>query len=348
MAFPWVAAAIVGSALVGAFSTGRSSRRMMKMQAEMTAEQLAFAKEQQAKLDVQKKKYAGMTFKNPYADVENMYEDLTVTTRMADFQASTFEQTRADILGGMRQTAGASGIAGLAQAMANQGQLQTEKISASIGQQEATNARLRAQGASAADMARRGGETWLQSAEMDRQAQLLGIQAGSAAGAAAGLQQAYSNQMAAASSAYAAEQAAWANVASSTINAAMYMKGGTPPKGASCFVENSKVLMKDGDFKNIQDIKTGNKVQNVNGEAIVKRLITHEINDVYRIYTNGSVNTTAEHPLYINGKWTNAKELNWDNELTYIDKLYNVETDDTFIVDDTVASGVLSLEFKQI
>ena len=173
----YVAGAMIVSSIFGASQQAKSSKRMMRMQAEMTEKQLAFAKEQQAKLDVQKKKYAGMTFKNPYADVENMYEDLTVTTRMADFQASTFEQTRADILGGMRQTAGASGIAGLAQVMANQGQLQTEKMSASIGQQEMTNARLRAQGASAADKARRGGETWLQSAEMDRQAQLLGMQA---------------------------------------------------------------------------------------------------------------------------------------------------------------------------
>ena len=346
----YIAGAMVVSSIWGASQAKKSSNRMMKMQAELTAKQLAFAKEQQAKLDVQKKKYASMTFRNPYASVENMFEDLTVSTRMADFQASKFEQTRADILGGLRQTAGASGIAGLAQAMANQGQLQTEKISASIGQQESTNARMRAQGASAADMARRGGDTWLQSAEMDRQAQLLGIQAGSAAGAAAGLQQAYSNQMAAASSAYASEQAAWSNVASSIISGAMYMKGGTPAKDpkTKCFVENSRVLMKGGDFKNIQDVEAGNIVQNANGDAVVKRLITHEINDVYRIYTNGSVNTTAEHPLYVNGKWTNAEELNWDNELTYIDKLYNVETDDTFIVDGIVASGVLSLEFKQI
>jgi hypothetical protein len=192
----------------------------------MTREQLAFQKEQQAKLDAQKKIYAGMTFKNPYADVENVYEDLTVNLQQAQFQAQQGAQQRADILGGLRETAGTSGIAALAQAMAGQGQIQAQRISASIGQQEAVNQRMRAQGASAADMARRGGENWLQSAEMDRQAQLLGMQAGSAAGAAAGLQQAYSNQMAAASASYAAEQASWSNVATTLGSLAETFSGG--------------------------------------------------------------------------------------------------------------------------
>mgnify|MGYP005839422269 CR=1 FL=1 len=85
---------------------------------------------------------------------------------------------------------------------------------------------MRARGASAADMARRGGESWVQSAEMDRQAQLLGMQAGSASGAAAGLQQAYANQMAAASSAYTAQQAAWSNMASAAMTGASTLAGG--------------------------------------------------------------------------------------------------------------------------
>ena len=228
----YLAAAVVVGSVYSANKAAKGGRAQRSLSERMTREQLAFAKEQQAKLDAQKKIYASMKFSNPYADVENVYEDLTVSTKMADYQASLFSQTRADILGGMRQTAGASGIAALAQTMANQGQLQTQRISASIGQQEQTNQRMRAQGASASDMARRGGETWLQSAEMDRQSALLGMSAGSAAGAAAGLQQAYSNQMAAASASYAAEQAAWSNVSSSVVNAASMMApgGGATPK----------------------------------------------------------------------------------------------------------------------
>ena len=223
---PWAFVASVAVGYLGTRQAAKAGRQSAALQAEIVEKQLAFQKEQQAKLDAQKKIYAGMTFKNPYADMENVYEDLTVSTRMADFQQSRFEQTRADILGGLRQTAGASGVAALAQSKANQGQLQVEKISATIGQQEATNQQMRARGASAADMARRGGESWVQSAEMDRQAQLLGMQAGSASGAAAGLQQAYANQMAAASSAYTAQQAAWSNMASAAMTGASTLAGG--------------------------------------------------------------------------------------------------------------------------
>ena len=48
---------------------------------------------------------------------------------------------------GMQGAAGGSGIAGLAQSLANQQQVQGQQISASIGQQEAANQRMAAQGA---------------------------------------------------------------------------------------------------------------------------------------------------------------------------------------------------------
>ena len=53
----------------------------------------------------------------------------------------------ANLLANLRAAAGGSGIAGLAQTLANQQQLQTQQISASIGQQEAANQQLAAQGA---------------------------------------------------------------------------------------------------------------------------------------------------------------------------------------------------------
>jgi hypothetical protein len=54
---------------------------------------------------------------------------------------------------------------------------------------------MEAQGATAADMAQRGGEAMLQEAESSRQATLLGMQYGQSAGANAAVQQAMSNQM---------------------------------------------------------------------------------------------------------------------------------------------------------
>ena len=92
--------------------------------------------------------------RNQYAGIqtsfENVYEDLTVNQQQAQFQAQQGAQQRANIMGQMQGAAGGSGIASLAQAMANQGQLATQQISASIGQQESTNQRLLAQGATRA------------------------------------------------------------------------------------------------------------------------------------------------------------------------------------------------------
>jgi len=100
---------------------------------------------------------------NQYANIqtnfENVYEDLTVNQQQAQFQAQQGAQTRANIMQGMQGAAGGSGIASLAQAMANQGQLQTQQISASIGQQESRNQALQARGAS-------------QKQELERQAEL--------------------------------------------------------------------------------------------------------------------------------------------------------------------------------
>ena len=189
MALPvWVA---VGTAALG-YLSARKSRRQAKKLADR---QFEYQQQQDALLEEQKQAYRNITFENPYADVqnqfaENVFEDLTINQQQAQFQARQGQQQRANIMASLRGAAGTTGIASLAQALANQGQLQTQQISASIGQQEAMNQRLRAQGAlqvqkgaSAADMARRGGEAMLQEAEMSRQATLLGMQMGQSAGA---------------------------------------------------------------------------------------------------------------------------------------------------------------------
>ena len=196
MPFPIAAAAIIaGGAVIGAGISYFGQRSMQRANARLTREQLAFQKEQQAKLDAQRAEYEAMEFTNPYAGMENPFEDLTVNQQQAQFQAQLGAQQRADILQGLRGAAGTSGVAGLAQSLANQQQRQAQQISASIGQQEARNQLLAAKGAAAADMAERGGEAMVQQAEASRQATLLGVEYGQAAGANAAVQQAYANQM---------------------------------------------------------------------------------------------------------------------------------------------------------
>ena len=85
---------------------------------------------------------------NPYAGMENTMEDLRVNTQQADFMAQQGAQARANILDTFRGSAGGSGIAALAQSLANQQTQQAAQMSASIGQQEAANQRARATEAS--------------------------------------------------------------------------------------------------------------------------------------------------------------------------------------------------------
>ena len=195
--------------------SNKASKRMTSAANAQAAQQLEFQREQQAKLDKQKEIYKKFQFSNPYEDMQNYYEgmentaeDLTVSTQAAQFQMQQGEQQRANVLQALRSAAGGSGIAALAQSLANQGVLQTAQVSAQIAQQERQNQLAQAQmgmqlqmaerqGQSAADMAQRGGEAMVQQAEMSRQSALLGMEYGGMAGANAGVQQAYANQMSA-------------------------------------------------------------------------------------------------------------------------------------------------------
>ena len=97
---------------------------------------------------------------NQYRNMENTYEDLTVNQQQAQFQAQQGQQQRANIMQGLQGAAGGSGIAGLAQVMAQQGQLATQKASASIGMQESKINQLQAGEASRLQSQERRGEVY--------------------------------------------------------------------------------------------------------------------------------------------------------------------------------------------
>ena len=131
---------------------------------------------------------------NPYRDMENTAEDLRVNTQAADFQRQMFRQQQADTLSQFRGAAGASGIAGLAQVMANQAQTQSQRIAADIAQQEAANRKLVAmQAARLQEMEAKGqfmtdttimkGELGSMQMEQSKQATLLGMDAQMVSGA---------------------------------------------------------------------------------------------------------------------------------------------------------------------
>ena len=237
----WIAGAMIvttGASLimgsVAANNAADAQSEMNTLTGNIAKDNLAFQKEQQVKLDAQKEIYREMEFKNPYA--ENVFEDLTVNQQQAQFQAQQGAQQRANIMQSMKGAAGSSGISGLAQVLANQGQLQAQQISGSIGLQEAQNQKLKAQGA----MQVQAGEAMLQTMEMDRQATLLGMSMGESAGANAAAAQAQSNQMAsfgAEANMYGQQAAGYYGIAGSMITAGgqyMSAKYGktTPTKGS--------------------------------------------------------------------------------------------------------------------
>ena len=122
--------------------------------------------------------FAGM--QNMYEGMENRFEDMTVDMRAADFQVRQGQQQRANILQSLRGAAGGSGVAGLAQALANQGQLQTQQIAAGISQQERQNQMMAAQEGARIDQLQRGAGMQLQQAERAGAAQLQTQQAAGA------------------------------------------------------------------------------------------------------------------------------------------------------------------------
>jgi len=178
----FIGAAAIGLGVIqGATSIigARQERRRLKRENERAQRQYeGFRKDLQS-----------LEITNPYQDLpttfENTFEDLTVNQQQAQFQAQQGAQARANLLANLRAAAGGSGIAGLAQSLANQQQLQTQQISASIGQQEAANQRLRAQGAANVQQmeqqaqARVGyGEYLRQESENQRQMNLMQLKAG--------------------------------------------------------------------------------------------------------------------------------------------------------------------------
>tara|TARA_R110002012_G_scaffold93545_1_gene226754 strand:- start:2595 stop:3239 length:645 start_codon:yes stop_codon:yes gene_type:complete len=112
---------------------------------------------------------------NPYADIENAFEDLTVNTQEAEFQRDSAQQAQANILGSLKESAGGSGIGSLAQSLANQASIDARRSSASLGAQEAQNQRLSAQGAASVQSQKAQGKYMSQQMEMNKQSTLTGI-----------------------------------------------------------------------------------------------------------------------------------------------------------------------------
>jgi hypothetical protein len=155
----------IGGSISGLTSIASGIIGSKKRKAEERAAKAEFASAKQ--------RMAGFDTSNLYANQENAYEDLTVNTQAADFQAQQNQATQANIMGNMAGAAGGSGIAALAQTMANQGAQQAQQASASIGQQEAANQAKQAQGAMALQQSELAGAGDARQMQLDKQSFLF-------------------------------------------------------------------------------------------------------------------------------------------------------------------------------
>lgn len=129
----------------------------------------------QEEFDRRKSQFESLDTSNAYTNMENVYEDLTVNQQQADFTAQQQQQGLSNTLNQMQGAAGGSGIAALAQAMANQQSQNAQMASVSIGQQEAQNQAAQARMAGQIQSQERQGELISRQAEMDKTSTLLGM-----------------------------------------------------------------------------------------------------------------------------------------------------------------------------
>ena len=129
-----------------------------------------------------KNPYAGV--RNPYENLENVYEDQTVNLKQAEFEKEQSQQAMANIMTGMQGAAGGSGVAGLAQVLANQGVKQAQQASLSIGAQEQQNQQravaesgrlqqMKVEGEQKRDMLVREGDRMVEEYDMNKQTTML-------------------------------------------------------------------------------------------------------------------------------------------------------------------------------
>jgi hypothetical protein len=129
----------------------------------------------QGEFDTRKAQYEMMDTSNLYKNMQNVYEDLTVNQREADFMSKQQNQGMANIMDSLEGAAGGSGIAALAQSLANQQSQNAQAAAVSIGSQEAGNQMAERGMAGKLQIMEREGEQASRDAEKDKTETLLGM-----------------------------------------------------------------------------------------------------------------------------------------------------------------------------
>jgi hypothetical protein len=166
MSFLIAGAVVAGAGVAKAISGGVQKK---KAKAE--------AAKAQAELEAQKAAFKGLDTSNPFLNLENTMEDLTVNQEEAQFIAEKQAQSQANILSELRGAAGGSGIAALAQTLANQGSENARKAAISIGKQEQANQMAERNQAASIQKAERQGEIMSRNMKQQQVQALMGMAA---------------------------------------------------------------------------------------------------------------------------------------------------------------------------
>jgi len=179
MSFVTVATGVISAGVgVAKLVQGRKAAKEAKEQADLS----------RIEMDKQKEAFQQLDTSNPYLNMENTMEDLTVNTKAAEFAAKESQASLANTMAGMNQAAGGSGIAALAQAMANQGQIAAQKASVSIAQQEKQNQAYERQAASKLQTLEREGDIQSRNLKKDLAATAIGLSSAETQQAASDIQ----------------------------------------------------------------------------------------------------------------------------------------------------------------
>ena len=155
--------AVAGSA-VGAISAGKAKRQAERKEAAATEE-----------MNRLENVYSQLDTSNPYADMENTMEDITINQRQFDLQKQQAQQQQEQVLEGTREAAGSSGVGAVASALASQGKLASKHASSTIGMQESENQAKERTMAANLQTKEREGDIMSREWEKDKQGTLLGM-----------------------------------------------------------------------------------------------------------------------------------------------------------------------------
>ena len=164
--------------MVGAAATAATVAAVKGIVSAVQAKKARKRKEmEQAQLEKYKAQYMSLDTSNPFANMENVFEDLTVNQQQAEFTRQQQQQSQANVLQQTRGVAGASGIAALAQAISRQGALDAQQAAVSIGQQERANQMAKLQEASKIQTMERQGDIMQRQAEGEKLKTMMGMTA---------------------------------------------------------------------------------------------------------------------------------------------------------------------------